>query len=214
MPDDLKNLSPEERIIRLKEIEKKKKEEIAEAQNLLKESEQELSDQDELKRKVPIPQVAADQEEGLSADEKEILAAHKGISKKEQKVEVKGSEEEQDTGKKDSSLEETVLREKREIPLELLESEYTFRLSQQPMANLYLEIREINQNVGDKGYITAEESRKIEYLSAATEKKLEDIEAGKYSLTEQVAEAALLTRSIGESLKNMYKGRPNSHYQQ
>ncbi|MFH1682873.1 MAG: hypothetical protein ABIA37_03680 [Candidatus Woesearchaeota archaeon] len=208
MPDDLKNLSTEERIKRLKEIERKKKEEIAEAQKMLKESETELSEQEEWTRKVPIPQVAAERTEGLSAEEKELLAVHKGVKKKEE-----AGEEEKKPVKKDESLEETVLREKRDVPVELLESEYTARLSQQPMANLYQEIKEINTRVGDKGYVTAEESRKIEYLSAATERKLEDIETGKYSLTEQVAEAALLTRSIGENLRSMYKSKPNDSYQ-
>jgi len=37
------------------------------------------------------------------------------------------------------------------------------------------------------------------------EKKLEAIDEGKYSLTEEVARAALLTQSISDSLRNTYR---------
>ena len=52
--DELKKLSPSERIARLKELEEKRKNEIEEAEALIKESEREITIEDEL-RKIPIP---------------------------------------------------------------------------------------------------------------------------------------------------------------
>jgi len=50
-------------------------------------------------------------------------------------------------------------------------------------------------------------------LSAATEKKLEDIEAGSYSLTEELAQAAMLTKQIGSSLQSSYHRSKGTEYQ-
>lgn len=57
--DELKNLLPEERLRRLREIEKKDEEELEKAKELIKESEAELEEAIELQRKIPIPQMRA-----------------------------------------------------------------------------------------------------------------------------------------------------------
>ncbi len=57
--EELKKLSPRERIRRLKEIEKERREEIAAAEELMRDSERELSDEEAMRRKVPIAQVRA-----------------------------------------------------------------------------------------------------------------------------------------------------------
>jgi len=206
--DDLEGLPPEEKIKKLKELEEKKKKEIAEAQKMLKESERELGDREEWRRKVPIPQVAAEEISGMSEAEREIIEAHKGLRERREIVEEEGLEEEKKEEqiiKDEESLEETVARERVELPEGLMESEYATKLSQEPMENLYQEMKDIYQAVEEKGYISREEERKIGYLGAATERKLEDIEAGKYSLTEEAAEAALLTKRIGANLRDMYQ---------
>ena len=199
--EDVDNLPPEEKIKRLKEIEKKKKKEIAEAQEMLRRTEKELTEREEWKRKVPIPQVAAESIGEMSEAEKEIIKAHKGLKEVEKEVE----EEEPVEKKEEVGLEETVARERAELPAELMESEYAIRLSQEPMENIQQEVRDIYRAVEEKGYVSQEEERRVEYLSAATERKLEDVEAGKYSLTEEVAEAALLTKSMGKKLREMYQ---------
>lgn len=56
--DDLagiKNLSPEERVKRLREITKKDKEEIKKAQDLIKETEIDIEEENKSKRQIPIP---------------------------------------------------------------------------------------------------------------------------------------------------------------
>ena len=207
--DELKDLTPEERIKKLKEMEKQKKEEIAEAQKMLKESEQELTAKDDWQRKVPIPQVAIDQVGDLSIAEKEMLESHKGLkSDEKEEVEEKSVKEEVQ-----ADLEEIAAREKIMNAPEVMQSDYAAALSQEPIQNIYQELKEINQAVGEKGYISATEGRKIEYLSAATEKKLEDIEAGNYSLTEELENMAMLTKQIGSSLQSSYRSGKRIEYQ-
>lgn len=199
--EEIKGLPPEEKIKRLKETEEKKRKEIEEAQKMLREAEKELTDKEEWQRKVPIPQVAAEEVEEMSEAEKEIVKAHRGIRGKKAGRE---EEEEKSFGEKggrrksgEESLEEAVAKERAELPPELRESEYARRLSQEPIEELYQELRGIRQEAEERGYISPEMERRAEYRIAAMENKLEDIEEGRYSLTEEVAEKALLTKAIG-----------------
>ncbi|MBT4804982.1 hypothetical protein HON71_02320 [Candidatus Woesearchaeota archaeon] len=208
--ENLDRLPPEERIKKLKELEKKRQKEIEEAKKKIKESESELTERRKWFEKVPIPQVSQDDLTGLSAEGKEILAAHKGI-----KVKKKDDEDDEDSEesveKKVEKIEndvvdlESLARESVDISPEFMQSEYAQYLSQQPMGDIYNEIKDINHTVEEKGYISAEEERKVGYLASAVEKKVEDAEAGKYSFNEDVAMAASLTRRIGSKLRGMYQ---------
>ncbi len=81
--DEIKKLSPSERIEKLKELEKKKKQEAEEAKRLLMESEHEVA-LNEIKRGMPIPQLRSTDESNLvSAEEKEMFKAKRfGLSSK------------------------------------------------------------------------------------------------------------------------------------
>jgi membrane protein involved in colicin uptake len=57
--EELRKLSPQERIRKLKEIEEKRKKEIEEAETLIRESELEIGEHEEFRRKVPIDEVRA-----------------------------------------------------------------------------------------------------------------------------------------------------------
>lgn len=71
--DDLKRLSPRERLIRLRELEEKRKQEITRAQEMMKESEREIEFEEGLKG-VPIPQVkAVDIHSLFTPEEKEVF---------------------------------------------------------------------------------------------------------------------------------------------
>lgn len=220
MPEpDLKSLPPEERLKKLKEIEKQKKKEIEDAQKLIKDSEVEITERHKFKEKVPIAAVAADDLDILSDAEKEIVAAHRGIKKKakiegeaskkrisaivEEEEEVAERRSRREAQKKEESL-EAMTKGAPELPEALRNSEYTAHLSQKPMQNLYEEITKINREVEDKGYINREEERRVQYLASAVERKLEDVQAGRYSFTEDVGRAASLTQQIGEKLRGMY----------
>lgn len=215
MPEpNLKELPPEERIKKLKELEQQKKKEIEDAQKQIKESESELSERQKVKEKIPIPEVAAADLKELTEQAQEIVRTHRGL-RKENKNQSAGIEEvaEEETNKKSSSkssskagLEELTAQERADFDRgQLLQAEYTRFLSQKPMQSLYEEVRGIKAAVEDKGYINHEEERRIAYLSSAVERKVQDVQAGRYSFTEDVAMAASLTLQMGSKLKSLYR---------
>jgi len=215
--EELENLPPEERIRRLKKIEEKKKKEIEEAHRLIQETEIELDERKKFKEKVPIPQVAVEDLSGLSKDEKEILRVHKGLKEEKEGVEEKndvGEESVEDVLKEEELRDfdlEMLAKERVDLPPEVMQSEYTQQLSQRPMQDLYQEMTNLHKEVTQKGYISQEEEKRVEYLSSAVEKKVEDFEEGVYTFSGRAALAANLTRQVGAKLRNMYQGSSTSY---
>src|SRR3990167_5553452 len=103
MADELKNLPPEERIKKLKELEKQRKKEIEEAQKVIKDSEEELTARRKWTDRVPIPEMGQDDFANLSAEGQEILRLGKGLQKKEEPEEKPAS-----SRKSTSELEEAL----------------------------------------------------------------------------------------------------------
>ncbi len=56
-PDELRNMSPEERIKRLKHMEEQNRREIDEAKRMIEVAQQEIKQEKETLRKIPIPQI-------------------------------------------------------------------------------------------------------------------------------------------------------------
>ncbi|MBU0459400.1 MAG: hypothetical protein KKH52_04880 [Nanoarchaeota archaeon] len=203
MADDLEDLPPEERIKRLKELEKKRKQEIVEAQQQIRESENELKDRLKWKEKVPIPEFAQDELIGLSEEAKEILVRDRGIRKQFEDV------EEVPLVKEGASLEEALGGEElMEIPPEVLNADYTRHLSQEPVKSLYAEMAQLQESVEQKGYMSSEDERKVEYMMGAVERKREE----GYSFSEDAARAASVTQQIGANLRNVYKSSQSDVY--
>ena len=85
--EELKKLSPEERIRKLKKLQEKDKEEIEKAQNLIQESEDQLEKQEQTK-KIPIPQLKAVNIDALfSPEEKELFKAKRFVAEKRKELE-------------------------------------------------------------------------------------------------------------------------------
>ncbi len=77
--DELKKLSPEERIRRLKELEDERKKEIAEAEELIKETVSELARADD-KIKTPIPEVRVTDLSTLNTlEERQLVTTHHNL---------------------------------------------------------------------------------------------------------------------------------------
>ena len=220
--DNLKNLPPEERIKILKKLEEEKKKEIAEAEKAIKESQDELTERRKWAEKVPIPQMSKDDFKDMSPDETNVQESHKGKKKNSEDKKDKDKDSKDETSLKDVLTPrvggetiglEDLAREHVSLPPEVMNSQYALQLSQQPMQNLYHEITGIKQAVTEKGYISAEEEKRVEYLASAVEKKVEAGENGKYSFTEDVAKAANLTRAISANLRGLYNSGGNTGYQ-
>ena len=209
MADELKNLPPEERIRKLKELEKQRKREIEDAQKKIKESEDELRERRKWKDKVPIPEFAQDGFGGLSEEAKEILKQHRGVKERVLEPVLEQKPKSSVKNKEQFSLEETLRREQIQIPPEVVNADYTRHLSQEPVKNLYQEMAGLREDIGQKGYMSRDDERKVEYMMGAVERK----RAEGYSFTEEAAMAANLTQQIGASLRNMYKSEQRDMYQ-
>lgn len=102
--EDLKKLSPRERLRKLRELQKKNKEEIEKAQDMMRESEREIEIEEGLKD-IPIPQVkAVDVQSLFSPEEKEVFRMKRFAHKAPNLIEEEAQVQEQ-------SLEETVAEE-------------------------------------------------------------------------------------------------------
>lgn len=216
--ENLKDLNASARLEKLKKLKQEREKEIAEAQEAIKEAEQELNQEKEWVEKVPIPQVAMESLQNLSVEEKQVLKTHKGL--KEKAIEKSSDDDNKDKNlaektkqKTDSELEDAIRDE--EVTQEMVQAanmlgpgsnlDYINQLSQEPVNELYNEAKNIYEAVKDKGYMSAKENRRMSYISSAMEQKLTDVEAGDYSLTQEMAKAVSVTQQIAESAGAMYK---------
>ena len=210
MADELKNLPPEERIKKLKELEKQRKKEIEEAQKKIKESEDELRERRKWKEKVPIPEFAQEGFGGLSEEAKDILKQHRGV--KEKLPELSSGQKTKPSpvnGKEPASLEETLHQEQFTIPPEIVNTDYTRDLSREPVQNIYQGLVRLQREIEEKGYISGADERLAEYSMGAIERK----RAEGYDFSEEGARIANLTQQIGASLRSMYKSGQRDVYQ-
>jgi len=84
---DLKKLSPEERVKKLKEIEERSRKEIEEAQKLMGESIREIEIEQGIKEKMPIPQLAAvDIDSLFTIEEKDMFKTNRFVSAKKEPI--------------------------------------------------------------------------------------------------------------------------------
>ncbi|MBW2992816.1 hypothetical protein KY345_06390 [Candidatus Woesearchaeota archaeon] len=194
--ENTKKLTVEERIRKLKEIEEKNKEEIKKAQDLLRESEEELEAKEKEKAEIPIPQLrAVDIGELFSEEEKQMFKAKRFEKEKPKKEE--------------EVLEETVAEEEKKLTpeqIELAQKQYRTQLSKEPAAELYNKIKNIYQDVQSSGMMTTEQANQINNIEYALDKKQQDIEKGEYNPSEYAANKLVTTQQIGEELKKKYKG--------
>ena len=103
--DKAKKLPPNERLRKLRQIAKQRENEMKEAQDLIKQSSNEiLGEKRLLEEKIPIPQVASEHENILTNEELDIFETHR------QKVRQK--EETATIPQRQEELEETVEKEK------------------------------------------------------------------------------------------------------
>ena len=214
--DEVKKLTPEERIEKLKKIKKLREQEIKEAEKLLHEAEDEIKDTRTFEEKVPIPQVATRDTSNLSEEGKLIVAMQRGEdgSKKET---INDSKTNENTNKKfkksEASLEETLGGV--HIPtgqmhlksgFDRLTSAYITELAQVPMQNLYTEMVEVYGAVKEKGYLSTIEQERISNLTSAIEQKVQDANAGDYSMSKEVARAVSVSQQISNNLNILYHG--------
>lgn len=197
---ELKNLSPTERIKKLKEQQEKSKKEIEEAQKLIKESEAEEEQEEDLRQKIPVPQLkAVDIDSLFSPEEKEIFRLKRYIEEKKAP--------EKDKKQKRTEL-ETIAEEAPRQRFEQPEiRQYGFELSREP-ANVLRERAEgIYNQFKEIGHITYEQKKELDTIGFAEAYKMNDIKAGSYDADRRAVDDMVVTQKIKNWLQDKYKGR-------
>ncbi len=204
----------------MKKLEEEKKKEIQEAEEQIQESEEELTDRRRWVEKVPIPQVAQEDLEGLGEEGKQVVKVHRG-KKQEQSKEEEASTPLFRSKREEKLLEETIKEEAlrfrpvaaeyklpQEVAAPMQNTEYVAQLSYTPAEQLQQRMETVYNSVEKRGYMTWQEQQFVQETMSALERKTEAAESGKYSMSEQAAEAAMVTRSVASKLlHNMYKGQ-------
>jgi len=201
---EIKKLSPEERIKRLKKIEEENKKEINEAEKIIKDSIREIDVKEKIKD-LPIPQIkAVDIESLFSPEEKEVFAA-----KRYKDLRVRHVEEET----AEIPLEETVEQEKPEITKEELEAHRQYqilanKLRREPTENVVQELENIYQQAREGTGITGEQMTMAYAANVIARERQQEIESGIYGrIDEQVSNQLNIARQIFKSIQDKYKLR-------
>lgn len=173
--NELKKLSPEERIKKLKELETERKKEIEEAENIIKSSIEEIDERDELVRKIEVPDL-------------EEISYGKSSSLLEETVQSESN------NLSPEAAEEAMKH-----------SAYITSLSKQPMDELYQRILGINGNVEKSGDMNEDDKMEFYVMNRAIAQKQKDIEEGIYNTSERVDKSIDTGRRILDELMEIYK---------
>ena len=191
--EDIKKLSPEERIRKLKELAKKDEEEISKAQELIKHSEAEIEAAEKEKRQIPIPQLKAVDVSTLfgKGTEEERLFRTKRFEKAEKDAaEEEAPAEEEKAG--EEALEARIEVERNHLRREAEEVQlYQSRLPEErrqyvsilrqeleegAATNIYSVVKEAYSEAQEKGYVSSEQMAKVSAASQAALTKMDEIE--------------------------------------
>jgi hypothetical protein len=200
--EELKKLSPEERIKRLKELQEADKKEIEEAQQLIRESQEQAEHEEELKRQIPIPQLKSiDIESLFTPEEKELFKVKRYVKEKK-------PEEIKEIKPKEKPLEQTVFEEApRKLPEEVAElRQYGMELSKQPASALRERAENIYESFKKTGEITYDQKKELDAIGYAEAYKMQEIQAGGYEADKRTAEEMVVTQKIKNWLQDKYRG--------
>ena len=179
---DLKKLSPEERIDKLRKIEEEKRKELREAEDLMKESEVELAREEKIKREIPIPQVTAvDIDQLFTQEEKQIFATKRYVGKKPDE------EEEEKKPPEETTLEDEVLEAQPQLTAEQKEEQrqYGQQLAVAQPNQLYQMARDAYDEFKQTGSV---DQARMYALDVATQMKDDAAPGGEYKAPTQEAE--------------------------
>ena len=202
---ELKKLSPEERIKKLKELQEKDKKEIAEAQRMISQSEEQLAREDELKD-VPIPQLkAVSIDELFSPEEKELFKAKRFVSEIPSEEEAKAQQQ--------KPLEDVAHEEAPELTEEQRQAQIHYQIqaeqeARRPAGDLYNEMKTIYTQVRETGEFTPGQRERVHIIQYADIEKVQEMRKGAYAPTESqaVAKKLVATQRMGEWINRFYRG--------
>jgi polyhydroxyalkanoate synthesis regulator phasin len=166
--EDLRKLSPEERIRILKELEEKRKKELLEAEKLIEQSVAEIKAEEKLKEEI---------------EEEERKQRQSSKLKKIDDTNLEGKVQKE----KQMLVDEELSNNK----------QYQIKLSMEPITNLYDRLRDVYQQVVENGEMTNEQERQIRDLGYAMQHKSDAIDHGEYKTAgEQIEDIISASKSI------------------
>lgn len=202
---EMKKLSPEARINKLKKLQEENKEEIAEAQKIISESEEEMATEERL-RDIPIPQLKAVSIDALfSPEEKELFRAKRFAEEKhaepEERKEARALEEVAEWAPR-------LADEERQAQVQ-----YQIRAEQEarkPARDLYNEMRNIYKDIRETGEVTPEQMERVHIIQYADIEKVEKMRKGdlRYaaSQAQAVARELVASQRMGDWINRFYRG--------
>lgn len=150
--DEIRKLSPEERIKRLRKLEEEKRKELEEAKKLIDESAVELEREEKIKKETPVPQMkAVDMGQLFTQEEKQVFA-----TKRYKEKELKEPEDEKPPAKpEEKTLEDEVWKEQLNLSEEQLEQQrqYGEQLASEPASELYQAARDAYDDFRETGAV-------------------------------------------------------------
>ncbi len=210
--DDIKKLSPEERIKKLKEIETKEEEHLENIRSLIKNSEGELEVKEETKKKFPIPQLRAVDTSplfGKKTEEQRIFATHHFSGTKE-KEEKDDESLENVVGQETETEERDVGRESREnYSVQQFVPDYSgHRVRYMPLEVIQERVYNLNKSLR-YDTLTGDQKEQmfdaLESIAQGVTMKNTDIESGKYNInTQTTITLSTLSRWI-EEMRDSYR---------
>lgn len=199
---EIRGLSPEERVRKLKEIEERKRKEIEEAESLRKASEIEIIEGVDEKARLPLEQLrAVNLDNLLTKEEKDIYSMKRFVSAGQQ-------EEGQEEQPQQESLEEIsgAAEEQSEDAKKQALRQYQINLSQEPTGDIYSMAVRMYQEAGGPGDVSREDFYAALNMSYAIKEKEEAMKRGEYSSSEEMQRKANAVRSMVEEIINWYRG--------
>jgi hypothetical protein len=176
--DNIKNLSPEERIKKLKELQEKNKKELNETEKLIKKSIQEMQIKKETED-IPIPE-----QEEININR---LFESETIEDVVQKEKKEASEE--------------------ELKAQTNYNVLTDELRRQSTENVMNKVENLYNQIKQTGYVSREQMNEAYAAAAVARERQNEIEKGNYvgTIGEKVADQINLTMGITNWIRNMYK---------
>jgi hypothetical protein len=161
--EDLKKLSPRERVARLKQIEKENQEEIEKARKMIGESEREIEIEEEM-REIPIPQVkAVDIDSLFGQEEKQVFRMKRFVSSPEEQT---SAEEQTESSQEEKALEQTVSEEADQVRVEAEAVQYNSALEEakalaEKFVNAYGTIKQLAGKAASGEYMSRQEEERL-----------------------------------------------------
>lgn len=198
--DDIKKLSPEERVKKLKELQEKRKTEIEEARKLLVESEHEIA-LEEIKKDIPIPQLTAiDTTTLFSEEERDMFRAKRFETKREKEI----------VPKEDiRALEKMIADEKEQVERFHREQQNEQKMQQYGAAlDKALEDRRILSEAYDaakSGNVSYEQMKAVYDIKDRTDRMMQ------YKMDSDMRKEFDVNERIVDGIRGVYRRNPNDY---